>query len=123
MEHRLSLPRCVRHAAARLLVAALSVSTFGPALHAQHDTDCAPLVILHDEHQHHVQAAADWPGPGQDADHCVACHFARSSRGPVSWEVTGLLGLESFRCVAAGEERFHPRLAAAPRPARAPPVA
>src|SRR5688572_29293857 len=78
---------------ARLLLVTLSVTTLGPVLHGAHDPDLAPVVIVHDESQHYVQAAAQ--SHGLDADHCVACHFVRSSRGPVSWEPCGVVALSS----------------------------
>lgn len=122
MEAHLRLPRWLCQATARLLVAALSVTSLGPALHEVHDTACAPVVVLHDESQHHLQAAPTAPR-SIDGDHCVACHFARSSRGPVSWEVTGLIALDAGLGLLPTDDRVAAALSVPPRPARAPPLA
>ena len=117
----LGLPQKIMRRTARLLLFALSVSTLGPMLHGAHDPDLSPLIIAHDETQHHYQAAT--APAARDGDHCVACHFVRSSRGPVSWELTGL------RAFSPGQLLFHSdgELVAAPSalplPARAPPAA
>src|SRR3712207_7046805 len=42
---------------------------------------------------HRVQAAPAAPSPMPADDHCVACHFARASRGPAAWEPSGLTTL------------------------------
>lgn len=118
----LGLSASLLRASARALLLTLSVSTFGPALHAVHDDDCARPLVAHDARQHHFQSA---PAPSTlpHDGHCVACHFARASRGPVSWEPTGLTVL------ADGVLLYHSdgRLVAAPVavrvPARAPPLA
>ena len=105
---------------ARTVLFVLSVTTLGPVVHGAHDDQCDPIVVVHDASRHAVQApAADSGMPG---DHCVACHFARASRGPAAWEPTGLTAL------APGVLLFHHdgQLIAAPsvipRPARAPPL-
>lgn len=122
MRKLLGLPSGLVRATARLLLLTLSVTTLGPVLHGVHDTACEPVFVIHDESQHHFQAAIPNAVDGRAADHCVACHFVRTSRGPVSWEPAGL---HSF---ASGQRLFHSdgQLAAAPsaspRPARAPPT-
>ncbi len=123
MPKSLGLSSGLLRATAQLLLLALSVTTLGPVLHGVHDTACDPVLVLHDESQHHFQAASPDAHAGPAADHCVACHFVRASRGPVSWEPAGLLAL------ASGDRLFHSdgQLAAAPsaspRAARAPPLA
>ena len=85
----LGLSSTLIRAAARVLVLTLSVTTLGPVLHGSHDEELQAPVGTHDESQHHLQAAH---GPDQgplESDHCVACHFVRTSRGPVSWEPAG----------------------------------
>jgi hypothetical protein len=107
---------------ARLLAVVLSVTTLGPVLHGAHDPELSPVIIAHDESLHHFQAASA-PSAALEADHCVACHFMRSSRGPVSWEPSGLVAF------APGHLLYHSdgALAASPSfarlPARAPPAA
>jgi hypothetical protein len=104
----------------RLLIAVLSVTSLGSLLHGAHDIDYLQIGP-HDESQHHYQAAPSDPLPG--TEHCLACHFARSSRGPVAWELTG------FHAFTAGQRLFHDDgqvlavLLASPTPARAPPLA
>ena len=88
MSPTLGLAAAVLRATARLLVFALSVTTLGPMLHGAHDAELAPVIIAHDHSLTHMQAADAAEVAG---DHCVACHFVRSSRGPASWEVTGLI--------------------------------
>lgn len=123
MRNVLGLSSGVLRGSARLLLLALSVTMLGPVLHGVHDTDCDPLVVLHDARQHHFAA----PTPNDDgtgsSEHCVACHFLRTSRGPASWELSGLQALLS------GNLLFHSdgQLVAAPstshQPSRAPPLA
>lgn len=122
MQKLLGVPRGVLREAARVLLVALSVTTLGPALHGVHDTACDPIVVFHDASQHHFAApSTDTTGP-VGREHCVACHFLRTSRGPVSWEPCGL------RTLSAGQLLFHSNgqpVAAptgSPQPARAPPL-
>ena len=108
-------------ATAHALLLALSVTTVGPALHGVHDEELQPLVVLHDESAHHVQAAPSATEPGT-AHHCVACHFVRSSYGPASWIAAGLVALASGGGLANPDGLFVAASFASPRPARAPPV-
>jgi hypothetical protein len=120
MRNLLGMPAWLLRAAARLLLVALSVSAFGPVAHGVHDDECDVVVVVHDEARHHVQAAA----PADDrlpADHCVACHFARSSRGPVSWEPSGLTSLDGGVLLYHADGRLRAALSTSPVPARAPP--
>ena len=114
-------PGLMRHTA-RLLLLALSVTTLGPALHGVHDTDCDPLVIVHDESQHHFTAASSSDNGGPPGEHCVACHFLRTSRGPVSWEPSGLHALTSGNLLYHSDGQLVAAPAASPQPARAPPA-
>jgi hypothetical protein len=117
----LGFPAWLLRASARVLLAALSVSALGPVAHGVHEDDCEPAFVLHDENQHHFQAAApDNDGPS-GAEHCVACHFARSSRGPVSWEPTGLTALDSGVLLYHSDGELTATPSASPLPARAPP--
>lgn len=123
MQRLLGVPVPVLRLAARLLLVALTVTTVGPALHGVHDTDCDPVVVLHDESQHHFAAApqaADHPAGG---DHCVACHFLRTSRGPGSWEPSGLQILTSGNLLHDSDGRLDASRSVSPQPARAPPQA
>lgn len=122
MQRLLGVPVPALRLTSRLLLVALSVTTVGPALHGVHDTECDPLVVLHDASQHHFAAApaADQPAGG---DHCVACHFLRTSRGPVSWEPSGLQVLTSSNLLHDSDGRLVAPLSVSPQPARAPPQA
>lgn len=121
MRSSLGVPEWLLGASARILLLALSVATLGPALHGVHDVDCEPGFVLHDESQHHVQAADTGRASALPADHCVACHFARSSRGPVSWEPSGLTPLASSILLSDSDRRLIPAPFHLPLPARAPP--
>ena len=123
MRKLLGLPTAVLRFTSRLLLVALSVTTLGPALHGVHDTDCEPVVVFHDASQHHFDAA---PTPNEEpgaADHCVACHFLRTSRGPVSWEPSGLQPLTSGGLLHDADGRLVAPPSVSPQPARAPPLA
>ena len=109
-------------ATARALVLALSVTTLGPALHGAHDEELQPPVVAHDESQHHLQAAHNATPSPLDSEHCIACHFVRSSRGPVSWEPAGLVSLARGLRLAHSDGSLSAAPAAAPTPARAPPI-
>jgi hypothetical protein len=120
MERLLGLSRGTARGTARVLVLALSVTTLGPLLHGAHDRDFAPVLVLHDESQHHFQAASS-RAQGLDTDHCIACHFVRSPRGAASWQLSGV---HSFTASPLLSQSDGPRIAsliAAPLPARAPP--
>jgi hypothetical protein len=121
MRKLLGIPAWLLRVAARGLLVALSVSALGSAAHQIHEDDCEPVFVLHDETQHHVQA--DMPAqPDMPADHCVACHFARSSRGPVSWEPSGLTALDRGVLLYHSDGELRAAPSAAPLPARAPPA-
>jgi hypothetical protein len=120
MRNLLGIPAWLLRATARALLLALSVTALGPLAHEVHEDNCDPAFVLHDEAQHHVQAAT--PAPHQRAeDHCVACHFARSSRGPASWVPSGLTALDRGVLLyhRDGELRAAPSIGRLP--ARAPP--
>lgn len=118
----LGLPAGLLRASARLLLLALSVSTLGPVLHGVHTPGGEPAFVVHDERAHHVQA----PGAGAvtplAGEHCVACHFARSSRGAVSWEPSGLSAFDAGVLLFHEDGRLIASPSALPRPARAPPA-
>jgi hypothetical protein len=121
MPRQLGLPRWFLRLSARVLLAALSISSLSSISHGVHEDDCEPAFVLHDETQHHIQAATPF-----DADllgeHCLACHFARSSRGPASWEPSGLIALDKGILLYHGDGELRTAPSAAPLPARAPPA-
>ena len=121
MSNVLGLPGTVIRRTARLLVLTLSVTTLGPILHGAHDAELRGPVGTHDESQHHVQAAHTDAGP-LDSEHCVACHFVRTSRGPVSLEPAGLAALARGLRLVDFDGAPSARLTAAPAPSRAPPA-
>ena len=118
----LGLPAGVMRLTARLVLLALCVTTVGPVLHEAHDAELRGAVVPHDPTEHGIEAAAQDPSP-LDGDHCVACHFVRTSRGPVSWEFAGLHTLDVGGRSIDSAEALVAAIFAAPRPARAPPLA
>ena len=122
MRNLLGVPPRLLRGSARLLVLALSVGALGPLLHGAHAEDCEPWFVVHDETAHHFQAASPDATPLAAGEHCVACHFARSSRGPVSWEPSGLTSFVSGNLFAHSDPHRVAILFAAPLPARAPPA-
>jgi hypothetical protein len=108
-------------ASARVLLLSLGVTAFGPSLHDVHDIDCDPPVVVHDESQHRFDAAPETGRPFE-GDHCVACHFHRSSRGAASLEVSGLHVLQASGVASPADGALTASPAGAPRPARAPPA-
>lgn len=115
------LPTSVRRATARLLLVALSLTTAGPILHGVHEEDCEPAFVFHDESDHHLQAAGGDADSSSATDHCVACHFARSSRGAAAWELTGLVALTPGALLTYDDRQLVIDRASLPLPARAPP--
>lgn len=110
----------VRHAA-RLLLLALSVAALGPVVHGVHEDSCDPFVLVHDARHHHVQSAQPLDEDAAGTEHCVACHFARSSRGLASWERTGRVPLDGGPLIPEASGPLAPAPSSAPLPARAPP--
>jgi hypothetical protein len=121
MRKLLGIPASVLRVSARVLLVAMSVSALGPAAHEIHEDDCEPIFVLHDESQHHVQSRTS-PDDELPGDHCVACHFARASRGPVSWERTGLSALDAGVLLYHSDGELRAAPSSAPLPARAPPA-
>ena len=121
MRKVLGLTSGALRASARLLLLALSVTTLGPVLHGVHDTDCDPVVVLHDESQHRFAAPATGEDDATGGDHCVACHFLRTSRGPVSWEPSGLHTLRSGGLLFHSDGQIVAAPSTSPQPSRAPP--
>ena len=121
MQGRLGLSQRAMRASARALLVALSLGVFGPLLHGAHAEQCDPVVVVHDASQHRVQAPApDRSVPG--GDHCVACHFARASRGPAAWEQSGVSVLADGVLLFHHDGQLLTATSAAPLPARAPPL-
>ena len=120
MRNLLGIPAWLLRASARVLLVALSVTALGPLAHDVHEDECEPVIVVHDESQHRIQAA---PTDALDllSDHCVACHFARSSRGPVSWERSGLAGLDRGNLLFHSDGALRAAPSVVPLPARAPP--
>jgi hypothetical protein len=110
-------------AAARALLVVLGVTTMGPLLHGVHEDGCDPAFVLHDERQHGIQTPAAPPAGDPADDHCVACHFARASRGVAAWEPSGRAGLIDGVLLPNSDGHVAATYAAAPLPARAPPRA
>jgi hypothetical protein len=121
MRKFLGLPAELVRAATRLLLVTLSVTSVGPILHEVHDEDFRADIVHHDESQHHIQAAKPGTDP-LEADHCVACHFVRSSRGPASWEPAGLDPLAAMARLFHSDATLTASASAGPTPARAPPL-
>jgi hypothetical protein len=118
----LGLSPTLLRATARILVLTLSVTTLGPVLHGAHDEELQAPVGTHDESQHHLQSAH---GPDQgplESEHCVACHFVRTSRGPVSWEPAGVVALAAGPRLVQVDGALSAAPTAAPAPSRAPPA-
>ena len=99
--------------------------SLGPILHAGvgHDTDCDPVVVVHDSSQH---AFASGKTAQTDSlpshDHCVTCHLFRISRASQETSVVHA-GAQAVRTLATPGENF--RLsdpASIPLHARAPPT-
>src|SRR5688572_10950057 len=118
MRRQLGLAPAVLRAGARLLVLTLSVVALGPMLHGVHAEACDPAFVLHDEAEHHFQAAPADPTGFPGGEHCVACHFARSSRSPVSWVSTGLASLATGNLLLNRATHGVSGPSAAPLPAR-----
>jgi hypothetical protein len=116
------LSSTLRRASARLLLLTLSVTTLGPVLHGVHDPDCDPALAFHDEREHHYWFSAPDAPDSASSDHCVACHFVRTSRSPVSWQPVGPHGLSSGARLFQPEGQLPAALHATPQPARAPPL-
>jgi hypothetical protein len=108
--------------AARTLLLSLSVATLGPVLHGVHDDRCDEPLVAHGAGQHYMQAAGADATRASGEDHCVACHFARASRGPAAWEPTGLTVLVDGVLLYHSDGQLVAAPFATPRPARAPPL-
>lgn len=109
--------------AARALVVLMTALSIAPLVHAgdTHDTDCEPVVVVHDESQHRFAA---WPQatPFPSEEHCVLCHLFRISR--VSQDAAAVDACDPAT-LELGVPRDDYRVSAAaivPLPARAPPV-
>ena len=120
MPRVLGLSASLLRSAARALLVSLSVAALGPVLHDAHGDRCDPPLVVHDARQHHIQSAQ--PGDTRSEDHCVACHFARASRGPAAWEASGLTTLVDVGLSVDVERPVVGALSAARLPARAPPL-
>jgi hypothetical protein len=71
-----------RAVTARVLCAALLLTSFTSLVHARndHDPDCAiPTVVAHDASAHMIGAPDPVTDDGQPL-HCLACHLSRSFR-------------------------------------------
>jgi hypothetical protein len=121
MRNLLGVPAWLLRVTARVLVLTLSLSTLELLAHDVHEDDCDPIFVVHDESRHQVQAA---PSTAREvpADHCLGCHFARSSRGPVAWEPSGLTSLDSGVLLYHRDGQLRAAPSSAPLPARAPPT-
>lgn len=121
MRKLLGLSSTLIRATARVLVLTLSVTTLGPVLHGAHDEELQAPVGTHDESQHHLQAAHTADQGPLEAEHCVACHFVRTSRGPVSWEPAGVVEFAAGTRIVHVDGALSAAPTASPTPSRAPP--
>ncbi|MGQ0733810.1 MAG: hypothetical protein ACT4QD_09160 [Acidobacteriota bacterium] len=116
------MTRAALRAVSRALLLVLGVTTLGPVLHGAHDPEHQAPVVVHDESQHHLQAAPQvvpgWP----DGEHCVACHFARSLRSPVAWDASDLHTIGHGRLLSHTAPQLVAAASATPAPSRAPPA-
>lgn len=123
MRALLGVPALLRRSTAWVAVLALCVSALGPVLHGVHDLDCEPAVVVHDPSQHRFDASPPPDETRAGGDHCVACHFQRTSRGSVSWELNGTHTLASGGLLWHSDGSTLAPPDASPQPARAPPAA
>lgn len=116
----LGMPGWLLRAGARLVLLALALGTVGPVSHGTHEDDCEPAFVLHDESAHHIQASrgSDVAAPA----HCVACHFARSTRFAPEWAVAGVATPDAGYLLSHADGSLIAVLSASPLPARAPPA-
>jgi hypothetical protein len=102
-----------------LLTAWLSLA---PAIHgAGHDADCDAPVLFHDPSQHRIGNAVSTDTSFPTSEHCLACHLFRSSRTTASWKFLSP-SLDVYAVVLAFDVDLLATTAAAPVPARGPPV-
>jgi hypothetical protein len=120
MRTHLGLPSGLVRRTAQLLLLALSVTTLGPVLHDTHDAE--QVFVFHNESEHNFHAASSKDSP-LTPEHCIACHFVRTSRGAVSWGPAGLHDLGIGNRVLASDWFLIAALVESPRGARAPPLA
>jgi type IV secretory pathway TrbF-like protein len=107
---------------AQLLVLTLSVTTLGPVLHDVHDEELQPLVVSHDETDHTVRSASAPDTRPFEADHCIACHFVRTSHSLGVWQASSLLADPADARLTPFEWCARASLTASPTPSRAPPA-
>jgi hypothetical protein len=114
-------PRLLR-VGARTLLFALTITTLGPVLHGVHDDQYDPTPVAHDASRHQVEAGPPLDSSTSADSHCVACHFARASRGPAAWSQSGLTTLTIGVLLYHADGQLGAAPAVARRPARAPPL-
>jgi len=125
MRQVLGLSAATLRASAWLLVLAMTVSTLGPVLHGAHDShdaDAHDAFVAHDESAHYFASAAPQDSAPLESEHCVACHFARASRGAVAGELTGLTTFVAGNLLSYSDGQLVASPDASPTPARAPPA-
>ena len=125
MRQALGLSAAMLGASAWMLVLAMSVSTLGPVLHGAHDShdvESHDAFVVHDESTHYFDSATTQDAAPLTSDHCVACHFARASRGAVAWELTGLTTFVAGQLLFHSDGQLVAAPDASPTPARAPPT-
>jgi hypothetical protein len=121
MHRVLGLPAGLLRASVWALLLTLSAAAFGPALHGAHEEDCVRPFVAHDASQHHVKSAPEARSTMPGDHHCVACHFARASRGQVAWEGSRLSVLADGVLLYHTDGQLIAAPSAQPLPARAPP--
>ena len=114
----------MNHVTAVALVALMAAVSLGPVLHAGvgHDTDCDPVVVVHDESQHRFAAPNIDPDVLPAAEHCVVCHLFRGSRNSETAWNEGGRDLQVALVARLADNSLVGAQTAAPLPARAPPT-
>ena len=121
MRRLLGLSPRVLRAAARALLLVLGLAALGPLAHGVHADECDTPVVFHDEGAHALRGVADRQ-PAMPDDHCVACHFARSTRAPLASHPARFGPFEGGALLPHADGRLAPIAHARPLAARAPPA-
>ncbi len=120
----LGVPDRLRPLIASALVALLVGVSLGPVVHegVGHDTDCDPILVLHDAGQHRIGAAPATGDTLPQTDHCVVCHLFRSSRSSDSSSGVVQRDVETSLVARTDTAAAVTPPSAVPLPARAPPA-
>jgi hypothetical protein len=120
----LGRPDRFRSLIASALVALQLGVSLGPVLHegVGHDTDCEPILVLHDAGQHRIGAARASTDALPQGDHCVVCHLFRGSRSSDSSSGVVQRDIETSLVACTDTAAALTPSIAVPLPARAPPA-